>query len=278
MKKLLLAVLLSAATTIPAAALDSKALSNNLRKTLGLDSRVDIQVATFTSPSGFGNLSVVNATIQGAPYPVFMDPGGKKYIFGGIVGDTAVDPDKARQKTIKLTNVYSQGSPKAPVTIVEYSDLQCSYCRVANDLLKKELYKAYTKDQVRLVFKHFPLSNHSWAEPAAVASECAGQQKPAAFWDMNDYFFSNQPTTSSNTVRGQALEAAIRFKLNKATFEQCLDSSAALQKVRADKEEGMAVGVNATPSFFINGRSRRSLQNFDDIRVVVDEKLLESKK
>lgn len=278
MKKPLFALLLSACAVSTSFALDSQALAVNLRKTLGLDTRMEIKVDTFTTPSGLGNLNVVNAMIQGSPYPILIDKEGKKFVFGGVVGDTAVDPDVLRQLAIDLKGVHSQGSDKAPVTIVEYSDLQCGFCKSANDMLKDQLYKAYTKDQVRLVFKHFPLSGHVWAETAAVASECAAEQRPSAFWEMNDLFFNNQASVSSGTVKTFALDGAKKLKLKTGAFESCLSSEKPLQKIRNDKQEGLGVGVNSTPSLIINGRMRRGFRDFDDIKVVVDEKLKEAKR
>lgn len=275
MKKTPLMIVGLSLCAVSTQALDPDALALNLRKNLGLDTRTTIQVSTGITPSGIGNLDVVNVFVQGAPYPVFIDKKGEKYVIGGVVGDATVDPDADRAALISLGNVHSQGSPKAPVTIVEFSDFQCSHCKVAHETLRKELYKAYTKDQVRLVFKHFPLGGHAWAEPAAVAAECAAQQKEEAFWGMNDFFFSNQAKISTGTVNADALRAAQGLKLNAAAFEKCLSQGPALERVRADKKEGAALGVSSTPSVYINGRLRRGFRDFEDIKVVVEEKLKE---
>lgn len=277
MKMMLLVLFAIVSLSGPAQAFDPKGMAMNIRKTLGLDTRMEINVTSFTVPSGLGNMELVSVTIQGQPYSVFLTPDGKNYIFGGILGDNSIDPDKARERMINMKGVRSQGSGSASVTIVEFSDFQCNHCRAAHEILKNELYKTYTKDQVRLVFKHFPLNGHSWAEPAAVATECAAQQKEAAFWDMADFFFMNQAVLSTDTIKSKSLEAAKSFKLDGAAFNKCLSAGPALEKVQSDKREGLALGVNSTPTIYINGRSRRGFANFDDIKVVVDEKLKNKK-
>lgn len=263
----------------PAArAFEPELLKDNLKKTLGFDPRFDVKVASFSTPSGFKGIDSVNVTIQGSPYSILYSNDGTKYIFGGMIGDIGVDPDKSRQAAINLKGAHAQGSEKAPITIVEYSDLQCSHCKAAHDTLEKQLYKAYTKDQVRLVFKHFPLNMHAWSEPAAVASECAAEQKEAAFWQMNDFFFSNQNSISTATIRAQALGQAKKLNLDTASFERCLAAGAALDRVAADKREGMTIGVNSTPALFINGRSMRGFRDFEEVKAVIADKQKELKK
>jgi protein-disulfide isomerase len=267
---LFVAAILAAASA--AHAFDRNALAVHLRKTLSLDTRTPIQVNGDPAPSGIGNLLVVHVTVGGAPYPVYFTPDQKKYIWG-FVADFTVDPDKEHMALLNPKSGHAQGSATAPVTVVEFSDLQCSHCKVAHDEISKNLYKAYKPDQVRFVFKHFPLTGHDWAESAAVASECAADQKEAAFWTVTDYFFANQEQVTKENVKAKSLEIAKSAGLNLGTFEKCLASPAVLERVRDSKKEGLALGVGSTPTIFINGRQRRGFRDFDDIKVVVDEKL-----
>ncbi len=271
MKKVFL-VFIAASLATSVWAFDKDALVVHLRETLSLDTRAEIKVVSDPMPSGIGNLSVVNVTIGGAPYPVYFSPDEKKYIWG-FVSDFTIDPDKLHASQINPKTGHAKGSATAPVTVVEFSDLQCPHCKDAHDEIKKDLYKTYKPEQVRFVFKHFPLNGHDWAEPAAVASECAADQKEAAFWTVSDYFFSNQAKVTKDNVKAQSMEAAKASNLNLATFEKCLASPAVLERVRDNKKEGTALGVASTPTLFINGRQRRGFRDFDDIKVVVDEKL-----
>lgn len=257
--------------------LDKQALAVHLRKALNLDSRTDIQITGDPQPAGIGDLKVINATVGGAPYPVYLSPDEKKYIWGFLV-DATVDPDKARADMINPKTGHAKGSATAPITVVEFSDLQCSHCKHAHDEIGKNLYKTYKPEQVRLVFKHFPLNGHDWAEPAAAASECAAKQRESAFWDMTDYFFDNQETIKKENVQEKALSKIEALKLDKAAFQKCMADPATMESVQAQKKEGAALGVGSTPTLFINGRQRRGFRDFDDIKVVIEEKLAGMKK
>src|SRR5207245_1403680 len=110
--------------------------------------------------------------------------------------DLTQSPDAEHLKLISEATGHSKGSKSAPVTVVEYSDLECAYCKKAHEAIDSQLYKTYTKDQVRLVFKHFPLTLHPWAEQAAVATECAAKQREDSFWGMQGLIFKNAETIS----------------------------------------------------------------------------------
>lgn len=102
--------------------------------------------------------------------------------------------------------------------------------------------------KVRLVFKDFPLKSHAAAEPAAIAARCAGEG--GRFWEYHDLLFVSQPAFS----RADLLTYAGRLGLPADSFAACLDSGRFRDAVSADMQEGRAMGVSATPTFFINGR------------------------
>jgi protein-disulfide isomerase len=260
----------------PSFAIDKNRLARHMRAMLGIDTRSEIVVGDPT-PSTFAGLLTVPVTIGGGNYVIYLTQDEKQY-FWGNVNDLAIDPDKSKMEKISMANVHSKGSKSAPVTIVEYTDLQCPYCSRAHEGLSKDLYAKYTKDQVRVVFKHYPLGMHPWAEPAAVAAECAGQQSEDAFWKMADMYFMNQSSFTTANVSSKAVEKAQALKLNMTKYNQCLSSVDALNKVRADREEGNQLGVSSTPTLFVNGRMRRGFGRFEDLQVVIDEKLAEAKK
>ncbi len=145
-----------------------------------------------------------------------------------------------------------KGSLDAPVTIIEFSDYQCPYCRGAESVVDQVL-EAYG-DRVRLVFRDFPLSTiHLNARLAAEASECADDQ--GRFWDYHDLLFERQSQWA------QRLEPNSTFKdyadelgLDVEAFGTCLDTGIHRQEVVEDYEDGIRFGVYSTPTFFINGR------------------------
>ncbi len=251
-------------------AFDQQKVSDHMMKFWNLDSRDKLAVSTPVA-SQFKELKVATVTIRNNPYPVYFTS-DEKYYFWGNPMDLSIDPDKSRMENIRLKRVHSKGSPNAPVTIVEFFNFQCLHCRHANETLEKELYKTFTKDQVRWVAKNFPFDQSEWAEPAAIAAECAAQQKDEAYWDMADLIFSTN-TIDQKNLKQNVMGFAKKLNLNTKKFEKCFDGKETIEKVRADKMEGKKLGVSSTPTFFINGRLKRGFNNFEDIKVVIEEKL-----
>ena len=261
----------------PVHALDKEKLAVHLRKALNLDKNTEIKVMSEPRPAGFGDLNVVDVTVGGGTYPVYINKDETQYLWG-YAFDLRKDPDAERMKAISLKNAHAKGSASAPVTIVEYSDLQCSYCKKAHEVLSTELHKHYSKDDVRLVFKHYPLNSHAWAEPAAVAAECAGSQSEAAFWEMTDQIFDEADKITAENVGAKVREIADGLGLNMQRFKSCQGSDRILKRVRADKNEGNALGVSSTPTLFVNGRMKRGFRDFNDLKALIDEQLEEAKK
>lgn len=252
-------------------ALDKVALQRHIRSALNIDSRLEI-VVTDPVPSEIKGLIKVPVDIRGSRYFVFLSKDEKHYIWGQMF-DLRIYPDSARAAGLHLTDVRSQGSEKAPVTIVEFTDLQCPYCHNAHAALSEKLYSTYTKDQVRWVYKHFPLEMHDWAYSASVAAECAAEQNPEAFWGMAELFFKNQDDIKQETINAKILQYSKDLKLNEEQMKACLPGEKAKAKVDADRNEGRAVGVNSTPTLFVNGRLVAGFRDFDPIKALIDEKL-----
>lgn len=274
------AVLLTliALNALPAsAALNKEALIQHLRENLALDTRTEITIQDEPVPAGFSDLKKVTVLVGGAPYEVLLSPDEKRYIWG-LVAELAKSPDAERVKEISLEGVHSVGSAKAPVTVVEYSDLQCSFCRKAHEMLKEKLHTVYTPSQVRWVYKHYPLTSHTWAQSAAVLTECAAQQKEDAFWKMADFYFSNQEAMTEKDVVSRGVAEAGRLGLKTDKLKACMDDPKIKEKIEAQKKEGTVVGVSSTPTLFVNGRLRRGFREFEDVKVLIDEKLKTGKK
>ena len=137
------------------------------------------------------------------------------------------------------------GPEDAPVTLIEFSDFQCPYCRRVQSVLKR-LMTAY-HGQVKLVFRDFPLRQvHPEAQKAAEAAQCANDQ--GQFWQYHDLLFA------SNDLRVDDLKRyAAEMGLDTESFNECLDSEKYSQEVQRDIDDARIAGVNATPSFFVNG-------------------------
>lgn len=158
-------------------------------------------------------------------------------------------PD-VRPPALELAATHSPwlGSAEAKVQVVEFSDFECPYCSRAADTLK-ELKTKYEGKPVQFVFRHFPLSFHANARPAAEYAQCAHEQEK--FWPLHDEIFAAQRELSTEKLK----ELAGKVGLDQAKLDECLTRVGPL--VEADMKIASEAGVGGTPSFYING------QNFD---------------
>ena len=159
----------------------------------------------------------------------------------------------------------ARGPAAAPVTIVEFSDFQCPFCGREFPVIEK-LMKEYD-GKVRLVFRHFPLDFHPFAEKAAEAGACAADQ--GKFWELHDKMFSNQQKLAVDDLKGYAKSVGI----DSTKFDKCLDSGEKKPQVDDDQKAGAAAGVNGTPAFFINGIFINGAQPYEQIKQTVDREL-----
>lgn len=171
---------------------------------------------------------------------------------------------------------HIRGPKDARLTLIEYSDFECPFCKRFYDTTKQVL-EAYPND-VRLVYRHFPLSFHANAQKQAEASECAADAGGNdAFWKYHDKIFER--TTSNGT--GFALDALVplakEIGLNEGKFKECLDSGKYTQYVQDQLNSGAAAGVNGTPGTFVIGASGSQLipgaLPFEQIKQVIDSLL-----
>lgn len=158
------------------------------------------------------------------------------------------------------------GPAAAPVTLIEFSDFQCPYClRVAPTL--KEIKKRYG-DRVRIVWKDYPLTQiHPQAFKAGEAAHCAGDQ--GKFWEYHDQLFANQAALNPPDLKRYAANLTLDTK----TFDQCLDTSKYGERVRDGVALGNSLGVDSTPTVYINGRVLAGAQPFESFVAVIEEEL-----
>ncbi len=166
---------------------------------------------------------------------------------------------------VAIDGAPAKGSAEAPVTVVEFADYECPYCaRVQASL---NLILSTYQDQVRLVFKDFPLSSHPRAWKAAEAARCAGEQE--RYWDYHDVLFRNVKALEVEQLKQYAAE----LQLDTERFNTCLDSGQQTAAVRRDLAQGSQLGVSGTPAFFINGRFLSGAQPFTVFQEAIDEAL-----
>lgn len=159
----------------------------------------------------------------------------------------------------------SRGSADAPVTIVEFSDFECQYCGRAVETLQK-VEKTYG-DKVRIVFRDYPLAMHRTAKRAAEAAHCAGEQEK--FWEMHDRLFTKRGPINDTDIAAFAGQAG----LDREKFVTCMTSGKFKDAWKPSVEEGARVGVQSTPTFFINGRLITGAASYEMFARVIDEEL-----
>lgn len=166
-------------------------------------------------------------------------------------------------RPIELDDSPSKGLSGAPVVVVEWADFECPACAAARPVLD-EIGEKYP-NEVRLVFKHFPLSMHPHAEKAARAAVAARHQ--GKFWEMHAALFENQRALDPAHVEQLAKELGLDMK----KFVQDRDSEATADVVARERKQGMALDIQSTPSIFINGRLFPPTTDFeDDLREWID--------
>lgn len=197
-------------------------------------------------------------------------------IYGGDIKNKIQSkdaPDTAPTIDVPIgSSDHIRGNVNAQVTIVEYSDLECPFCKRFHETMKQAL--AEYGDTVRWVYKHFPLDQiHPKADKEAEATECAREQGGNdAFWAYVDRVFE---VTPSNNGLDPALLPAIAqdLGLDKRKFESCLASGKYAELVEAQFQEGMRLGVNGTPGSFVNGEPVRGAIPFEALKGIIDAQL-----
>jgi protein-disulfide isomerase len=170
---------------------------------------------------------------------------------------------------IDLSKAQVKGKSTAKVTIVEYSDFQCSYCARAETQAVVQIIKDYVDTgKARFIFRQFPLTSlHQYAVKAAEAAECAGDQ--GKFWEMHDKLFANQQALDLESLKKYAADLG----LDTTKFNTCLTGGTKQAIVQAQFNEGSAFGVSGTPTFFVNGKQIVGACSFDTFDKVLQAEL-----
>lgn len=189
----------------------------------------------------------------------------------------APTPAQPSEIVVSIDDDPIKGDPDAPVTIVEFSDYQCPFCKRSNDNVLSKIQEEYIdKGKVRLVFRDYPLAFHKQAVPAAIAANCAGEQ--GKYWEVHDFLFANPDKLNPQAVAA----ASDQLGLDKAKFEACAGDKSKEDEITADFKEGQEYGVTGTPSYFIGrtedgkeitGAFVRGAQPYDVFKKHIDEQL-----
>lgn len=209
---------------------------------------------------------IAGAVIYTAGLPGAVDNAGK-----GADKPVVVNSD-----ILKLTkDDVVLGDLSAPVTIVEYSDFQCPYCERFFSQTETKVRENYIKtNKVNFVYRHFAfLGNES--KEGAQATECAKDQ--GKFWDFHDALFTAEvkdgQENNGNMNRSLFMTLSGQLKMNTEQFASCFDSKKYAAKVSSDYAGAQAVGVQATPTLFVNGTKVEGAMPYEQFRTTIDQAL-----
>jgi protein-disulfide isomerase len=229
-------------------------VENYLRNLYAWGHDFDVKVGP-SKPSLIPDLLEVPVTVsmggQSDTAVVYVSKTGN-FMLRGELTDMTADPFAETRSKLHVGNSPSMGPEDAKVTLIEFADFECPSCRQL-DLILRDFLPQHP--EVRLVFKHYPLTDiHPWAMTAAIASQCVYQQSPAAFWKFHDAVFDSQDLISPSNVWDELLDLATKQGLNVETYKACLINPETASQVKENIEEGHAVTVTATPTTFVNSR------------------------
>jgi protein-disulfide isomerase len=177
-----------------------------------------------------------------------------------------LEPPLAARVDVAVAGAPVRGAPDARVTVVEFSDFECPFCKRANGTMASLLEKYSGK--IKLVYRDFPLENiHPLARRAAEAARCA--RDGGKFWEYHDVLFAQSPKLAPEDLKRYAVQVG----LDAEKFDACLASGVHSADVQSDIDEGQRLGITATPVFFINGRSVRGAQPAETFARVIDDEL-----
>jgi len=200
------------------------------------------------------------------PVAFVLGLGSGYLLWGHTTSSVAAGTTGVQRVTVSTDGDPSIGPADAPVTIVEFSDYQCPYCKSWYDQTYDQLMANYP-GKIRFVYRDLPLPMHPEAIPAAEAADCAGEQ--GAYWKYHDALFSGQYTLGRTAYEKYAADLG----LDTTAFSTCLDDHRYQAEVKANAADAARLGLTGTPSFVINGRILIGALPFEDFKAVIDEEL-----
>jgi protein-disulfide isomerase len=200
-----------------------------------------------------------------------------QYMVEGSIFNMGGDSRELITRLISLEDQPMLGPASAPVTLVEYSDLECPVCAKFHEELETEIVPKYG-NKLRVVFKEFPLVNmHEWALAGAIAAQCTYQIDPTKYVAFRSVVFKKQEALDASHSRDILLHLGAEAGVDNMKLAACIDSKSSLSRVEANMHEGDALGVTQTPTTYINGRSLTGAPPSADVEKLIDEALHDAK-
>ena len=231
----------------------------SMKRSFGYDPGVTWQIYEIKESSIPGLAEILVSMNKQQPVHLFLAPGAQTAIAGQMI-PFGPDPFAPARANLKGAFGPSRGGQNPPIEIIEFSDLECPHCKVAQPVLAK-LFADFP--QLRFIFQQFPLpaSMHPWALKAAQYADCAGQMDKDAFWKYVDSIFENQGGIALATADDKLKELATGVGLDAQKISTCAASPETDARIKKSQALGATLEVNETPTVFINGRRVPGIAN-----------------
>jgi protein-disulfide isomerase len=239
-----------------------------------------------TKPSEFPNYDALSITFDGGEkkqtYDFLLSKDGKTLLRMTKL-DLSKDVFAETMKRIDLNGRPTRGNGKAKVVAVNYDDFECPFCSRMHQTLFPDLLKEYG-DRVVFIYKDFPLAEiHPWATHAAVNANCLAAQNPDAYWAFADYIHANQKDVNAEkshdaqfaALDRMAVEQGQKHSVDSTKLQACIKAQQD-DNVKASVHEGEALGVEATPTMFINGEKVDGALPIAELRAILDRALVQA--
>jgi protein-disulfide isomerase len=242
-----------------------------LQAQVGWDPQTTFKIVSI-KPSKAAGLAEVKVQMSGPQgqggQTFFVSADGKHAVFGEIVPFGKHPFEETRLELEKKAKGPSRGPATAPVTIVEFSDLQCPHCKEANPTVEKLLSES---PNVHFILQNFPLPMHNWAMKGAAYADCVSRASQEAFWKFVDGVYAAQVDITAENADQKMTELADQAGVKGADAAACSAQPETQTRVENSIDLGKAVDVTATPTLFINGRPVGvSGNNYDVLKQLVD--------
>lgn len=256
-------------------ALDKPTLDKYLRHLLLYPKEAVVTIADPVPSDVPGMLEVkVTATLgqAGEARSYYVTKDGSK-ILEGRAYDIGQNPFKRELDRLKTDFRPSMGTAGAPVVMVLFTDFQCPYCQKEADEIRKNLLTAFPT-QVRLYFMDFPLTKiHPWAMDAALTGRCVFNQNALTFWEYHDWVFGAQKDLTEANFKEKRNEWLKSKEFDPAKIDQCMQSPAAIKPVETSMQMAADLGVQSTPTIFINGRKLGGAVPFANLKQIIEAEI-----
>ena len=258
----------SAATKLPS----EETINAFMHQMFGYQPEMKWQIVSVkpSEAEGLAEVDVVMSTPQGQQSNrLYVSADGKHAVVGDIIPFGARPFDSTNAELQKGVNGPTRGPATAPVTIVEFSDLQCPHCKEAEPIMDKLLGE---EKNVKLVYQNFPLPSHDWAQKAASYADCVGRSNNDAFWKFIGSVFESQSDINAANADEKLKALADAAGVKGADIAACAAKPETTSRVEHSVALGKAVDVNSTPTVFVNGRKIGSVAGlpYDILKKIVE--------